>query len=102
MADAPTPDNTCMRLHWSPRSPFVRKVMVAAHELGLADRIEHVRTVVRMVQPNPDLLPYNPLSKIPTLVLADGTILTDSVVICEYLDALAGGGILFPPAGPER
>jgi len=76
--------------------------MVAAHELGLADRIERVRTVVRMTQPNADLLPENPLSKIPTLVLADGTVLIDSVVICEYLDALAGGAILFPPSGPER
>ena len=28
-----------MKLHWSPRSPFVRKVLVAAHELGLTDRI---------------------------------------------------------------
>ena len=91
-----------MKLHWSPRSPFVRKVMVAAHELGLADRIDRVRTVVRMTQPNADLLPDNPLSKIPTLVLADGTVLIDSVVICEYLDALAGGGKLFPPSGPER
>jgi glutathione S-transferase len=100
MTDAP-PDAR-MRLHWSPRSPFVRKVMVAAHELGVADRIEQVRTVVRMMQPNPDLLPDNPLSKIPTLVLADGTVLIDSVVICEYLDALGGGGILFPPSGRER
>src|SRR5918911_4567025 len=92
-----------LTLHWSPRSPFVRKVMVAAHELGLADRIERVRTVVRMTaRPNPDLLPDNPLGKIPTLVLADGTALFDSVVICEYLDALAGGGILFPSPGRER
>jgi glutathione S-transferase len=101
MASAP-PDDTRMRLHWSPRSPFVRKVMVAAHELGLADRIDRVRTVVRMTRPNADLLPDNPLSKIPTLVLADGTVLIDSVVICEYLDELAGGGKLFPPSGPER
>jgi glutathione S-transferase len=101
-AMADTPPDTRMRLHWSPRSPFVRKVMVAAHELGLADRIERVRTVVRMVQPNADLLPDNPLSKIPTLVLADGTVLIDSVVICEYLDFLAGGNILFPAAGQAR
>src|SRR5690349_15532170 len=100
MSEAPPKGR--MRLHWSPRSPFVRKVLLAAHELGLAGRIERVRTVVRMTRPNPGLLPDNPLSKIPTLVLADGTVLIDSVVICEYLDALAGGGILFPAAGPER
>jgi glutathione S-transferase len=100
MADAPS--DIRMKLHWSPRSPFVRKVMVAAHELGVADRIDRVRTVVRMTHPNPDLLPDNPLSKIPTLVLADGTVLIDSLVICEYLDALAGDCKLFPPSGQER
>ena len=47
--------------------------MVAAHELGLADRLRTVRTVVRMGKPNDALLPDNPLSKIPTLVLDDGT-----------------------------
>ena len=90
-----------MRLHWSPRSPFVRKVMIAAHELGLAGRIETVRTVVQMSKPNADLLADNPLSKIPTLVLDDGTRLFDSLTICEYLDSL-GGNRLFPPAGPAR
>lgn len=102
MAEHPSQHVAPMKLHWSPRSPFVRKVMVAAHELGLADRIDRVRTVVRMSQANAELLPDNPLSKIPTLVLADGTVLFDSVVICEYFDALAGSGKLFPPAGPER
>ena len=90
-----------MRLHWSPRSPFVRKVMVAAHELGLTDRIRTVRTVVRMGTLNADLAPENPLSKIPTLVLDDGRVLFDSLTIMEYLDHLAGGGRLVP-AGDAR
>jgi glutathione S-transferase len=102
LTEQPPQPGARLKLHWSPRSPFVRKVMVAAHELGLVDRIDRVRTVVRMTRPNTDLLPDNPLSKIPTLVLADGTVLIDSVVICEYLDALAGGGKLFPPSGQER
>ena len=85
-----------MRLHWSPRSPFVRKVMVAAHELGLVDRIHTVRTVVRMGTLNADLAPENPLSKIPTLVLDDGRVLFDSLTIMEYLDHLAGGGHIVP------
>lgn len=91
-----------MLLHWSPRSPFVRKVMVAAHELGLVDRLTLRRTVALMTAPNPDLLPDNPLSKIPTLVLDDGTVLIDSGVICEYFDTLAGGGLIIPAAVPER
>jgi glutathione S-transferase len=91
-----------MKLHWSPRSPFVRKVMVAAHELGLADRIQTVRTVVAMQKPARELLPDNPLGKIPTLVLADGSVLYDSQVIIEYLDSLAGDGRLIPASGPAR
>ena len=91
-----------MRLHWSSRSPFVRKVMVAAHELGLAERIERVPTVVALTRTDHALLPRNPLGKIPTLVLEDGSTLYDSVVICEYLDSLAGPPRLFPAPGPAR
>jgi glutathione S-transferase len=43
----------------------------------------------------------NPLGKIPTLVLDDGTVLYDSPVICEYLDGLHDGPKLYP-AWPER
>lgn len=91
-----------MKLHWSPRSPFVRKVMIAAHETGLVDRIACVRTVVAMTAPNAGLLPDNPINQIPTLVLEDGTALYDSAVICEYLDSLHDGPKLFPPASRER
>ena len=90
-----------MKLHWSPRSPYVRKVMIVAHELGLADRIETVRTVVGGTTPHLELMRENPLGKIPTLVLEDGTIIYDSPVICEYLDTLHDGPKLFP-AWPER
>ena len=85
-----------MKLHWSPRSPFVRKVMIVAHERGLLDRLNCVRTVAAMTTPHPELMRDNPLSKIPTLVLDDGTALYDSPVICEYLDALDGKPQLFP------
>lgn len=91
-----------MKLYWSSRSPFVRKVMIFAHECGLAGRLECVRTVVAMSRPNLELLHTNPLGKIPTLVLDDGTALYDSAVICEYLDSLHHGRKLFPAAGAER
>jgi glutathione S-transferase len=85
-----------MKLHWSPRSPFVRKVMIVAHERGLSDRLDCVRTVAAMTAPHAELMRDNPLSKIPTLVLDDGSALYDSPVICEYLDALDGKPQLFP------
>jgi glutathione S-transferase len=91
-----------MKLHWSPRSPFVRKVMIVAHERGLAGRITCVRTVAAMTKPHAELMQDNPLSKIPTLVLDDGTVIYDSPVICEYLDALDGGPKLFPTEAKAR
>lgn len=90
-----------MKLHWSPKSPYVRKVLVCAHELGMVEQLELVRSVVAMVRPNDRLMQDNPLSKIPTLVLDDGTSLFDSVVICEYLNESAAGS-LFPPTGPAK
>src|SRR6478609_3998998 len=85
-----------MRLLWSSRSPFVRKVMVTAHELGLVDRIRTERVVVSAAAPNAEVMAINPLNRIPTLVLDDGTALYDSRVICEHLDTLHAGPKLFP------
>jgi glutathione S-transferase len=91
-----------MTLHWSPRSPYVRKVMIAAHEMGLQDRLRTVRTVVGGTTPHRELMQINPLGKIPTLELSDGSVLYDSPVICEYLDTLHHGATLFPATWPER
>lgn len=91
-----------MKLHWSPRSPFVRKVMVVVHELGLTGRITCVRTVAASTKPHAELMQDNPLSKIPTLVLDDGTVVYDSPVICEYLDGLGGAPKLHPSQPKAR
>ena len=91
-----------MKLHWSPRSPFVRKVMVVVHELGLTDRITCVRTVAASTKPHAGLMQDNPLSKIPTLVLDDGTVIYNSPVICEYLDGLSGAPKLHPAEPKAR
>ncbi|MEJ8848523.1 glutathione S-transferase family protein [Variovorax rhizosphaerae] len=90
-----------MKLHWSPKSPYVRKVMICAHELGLLQELELVRSVAAMLKPNGAIMADNPLSKIPTLVREDGSTLFDSIVICEYLNDQAGGA-LFPAEGEPR
>ena len=78
-----------MKLYGTPISPFARKAMVIAHELGLK----------LQVLPRPDdaeeFRRINPLGKIPALVLDDGSVLIDSPVICEYLSEY-GGGKFFP------
>lgn len=91
-----------MKLHWSPRSPFVRKVAILLLETGLDAQVERVRSVAAIAVPNPALMLDNPLSQIPALMLDDGQVLYDSPVICEYLDGLHGGAGFFPPAGAAR
>lgn len=85
-------------LRSSPASPFGRKVKMAALEYGLMDRIEIV--AADTTDPSDPLRQQNPLGKIPTLILEDGTTLFDSRVIVDYLDHLSGGKIV--PAGQER
>jgi len=91
-----------MKLLFNPASPFARKVRVAAHELGVHERIEPVVVAPLPIRPVAELASVNPLGKVPCLVLDDGTALYDSRVIAEYLDGLVGGGGLFPPAGSAR
>ena len=91
-----------MILHWSPRSPYVRKVMIAAAEMGLQDRIRPIRTVTGGTTPHRELMKLNPVGKIPTLELSDGTAIYDSPVIIEYLDTLHDGPKLYPTAWPQR
>ncbi len=83
-----------MILRSSPASPFGRKCKLAAHFLGLMDKIEITRA--NPMDPEDSIRGENPLGKIPALILADGSTLYDSRVICEYLDSLAGGSKLFP------
>lgn len=90
-----------MKLYYSSRSPYVRFVMIAAHEAGVQDRLELDPTLVNIEVPHPVLFEHNPLCKIPTLVLDDGSAIFDSRVIAEYLDSL-GGGSLVPSGGAER
>ena len=89
-----------MQIYFSPASPFVRKVMVAAHELGLVERLEKLPSAAHPVNRDQGILARNPLGQVPTLVTDDGRTLYDSRVICEYLNDL-GRGSLFP-AGEAR
>jgi glutathione S-transferase len=90
-----------MKLLFSPTSPYVRKCLVVAHELGLASRIELVRSQAHPVQRDREIIPFNPLGKVPTLIADGGLVLYDSRVICEYLNDLAQGGLL-PSDGAAR
>lgn len=90
-----------MKLYYSPNSPYVRKVLVCAYELGLAGRIELLDSAANPVARDQAIVAHNPLGQVPTLLTDDGGILADSRVICEYLDDL-GNGALFPAGRKAR
>lgn len=78
-----------MILYTANPSPFSRMARVVARELNLTNRVEE-----RQVNPwnDPDgLLSANPLGTIPTLILDDGGVLSDSKLITVYLNDQAGG-----------
>jgi glutathione S-transferase len=90
-----------MKLFYAATSPFVRKCLVSAHELGLHKRLELVPAAAHPVNRDPAVVTHNPLGKIPTLLTDQGAVLYDSRVICEYLNA-QGDGHLMPKEGPAR
>lgn len=91
-----------MRLLYQTHSPYARKVLVAAHEMGLADRLEVVHHETSPTLRNETVFDANPLGKVPVLLRDDGPALFDSAVICEYLDGLHGGRKLIPEEGERR
>lgn len=90
-----------MKLLFSPTSPYVRKCLVVARELGLDGRIALLPANAHPVNRDANLVASNPLGKVPTFITDDGQVLYDSRVICEYLNDL-GSGNLFPAGGAQR
>lgn len=88
-----------LKLWYSPASPFVRKVMVFAHETGQADSISLVSGDVW--SPDTAIGKDNPLGKVPALVTPDG-VFAGSYLCCEYLDSLHAGARLIPAEPRER
>jgi glutathione S-transferase len=91
-----------MKLWFSPASPFVRKVMITAHETGQANAITKVDANTTVINRNLELVKDNPSGRIPVMVLDDGTVLFDSRVICAFLDSRHDGPKLIPQSGLER
>ena len=87
-----------MKLFGSPGSPYSRKVRIVLAE----KQIPHDYEVQRGSAPGSPVPQFNPLGKVPTLVLDDGRGLYDSPVIVEYLDTLGSGPRLLPEAPGER
>ncbi|MEP7098722.1 MAG: glutathione S-transferase family protein [Dokdonella sp.] len=90
-----------MKLLYQTHSPYARKVLVAAHELGLAGSVEVIHHETSPTLRNTEVFALNPLGKVPILLCDDGLVLFDSNVICDYLDNLHGRPTLIP-VDPKR
>jgi glutathione S-transferase len=90
-----------MKLFGSPTSPFVRKALIWADELGLKDQIEMVQTAVSPGEVNSEYALKNPLVQVPALETDTGLMLSDSTAICDHIGRKAGV-YLFPESGEER
>jgi glutathione S-transferase len=87
-----------MKLIGSLTSPFVRKVRVVMAE----KKIDYQLELENVWAADTRIDEYNPLGKVPCLVMEDGEAVFDSRVICEYVDTMTPVGKLIPPGGRER
>ena len=91
-----------MKLLYQTHSPYARKVLVFAHETGLAGNLEVIHQETSPTQRNETVFAENPLGKVPVLVRDSARPLFDSDVICAYLDTLHAGRKLIPTEGEAR
>ena len=87
-----------MKLIASLTSPYARKVRIVLVEKKIeCDLVEDSPWA-----PETTVSDYNPLGKVPVLVLDDGTTLFDSRVIVQYLDTVSPVSRLIPEMGRQR
>ena len=87
-----------MKLLASLTSPYARKVRIAIAE----KKIEYELVEVSPWVAGTSVPDYNPLGKVPVLILDDGTALYDSRVIVEYLDTVSPVSRLIPEPSRQR
>jgi glutathione S-transferase len=80
-------------------SPFVRRVAVALHVYGTPYEHRPWSTF----GDGDRVAEFNPLRRVPTVVLDSGEVLIDSFAILDHLDEVAGASrALIPASGPQR
>lgn len=91
-----------MKLYISVNSPYVRLVRVLIREAGAVGAVTEIP--VNPKDQSTGFWSVNPVARIPALELDDGTVLTESLLICQHLDARFAGGRFSAPlqADPAR
>lgn len=91
-----------MRLFYTVGSPFARVVRIALQETGLDERVTKQEIPrERLYSPESDVLAINPVGRIPTLALEDGTVLTESKLILDFIDTMSPDHKLLPRDGSD-
>jgi glutathione S-transferase len=86
-----------MRLFYSAGSPFARIVRIALLETALDKKTSKQEiSRQRLYSPESDVLAVNPVGRVPTLVLDDGTVLTEASLILRFIDAMSPSRKLLP------
>lgn len=83
-----------MKLYDGGRAPNPRRVRVFLAEKGITIPLEQVDIMKREHQ-TPAFTALNPLQRVPSLVLDDGTVISESIAICRYVEALHPEPALF-------
>lgn len=91
-----------MTLLYQTHSPFARKALVFAHEVGIAADLAVVHHETSPTARNDDVFAHNPLGKVPILLRQGLPAIFDSNVICGYFDTLHSGPKLIPEQGEAR
>lgn len=87
-----------MKLIGSHSSPYARKVRIVLAE----KKLDYQFVLEDVWSPNTGIKEFNPLGKVPCLIMDDGGAVFDSRVICEYLDGLSPNARLIPQDSRAR
>src|SRR6185437_2797700 len=83
-----------MKLYDNKQAPNPRRTRIFLAEKGIAVPTEQVDIMAKQ-QKTPEYTAINPLQRMPSLVLDDGTVITESIAICRYFEMLQPDPPLF-------
>jgi glutathione S-transferase len=90
-----------MKLYDSGRAPNPRRVRIFLKEKGISVPAEQV-DIAALAQRSDAYTAINPLQRVPALVLDDGAVITESIAICRYFEALQPEPVLFGRGAREQ
>jgi glutathione S-transferase len=90
----PAARSACMKLYDGGRAPNPRRTRIFLAEKGIKLPLEQI-DLGSLQQKSAQYAKINPLQRVPALVLDDGTVITESIAICRYFEALQPDPPLF-------